>query len=256
MKKTTIVALLLLLLPNVFAQGKRPDYGLPAGARVIEVESLAASGHPNRAMVLWMANPKQYPNSIEPDEPYTCPVETRGSFYSGPTRVSLMDAKTNRIINTVKILLEDRDDNDTLDIPYAIRKGRYYEVEGKPDRIGEMKAHVLALRDYNGDGKALEFALFDAIACMGLPTTLVGYSEAQDKVIQYPASMEVVYGGERTTEMINWVDYLFSQKPVSPGYWKYEIDYRGRGGSLDKYEIRYNPKAERFEGRLIIQADQ
>ncbi len=34
---------------------------------------------------------------------------------------------------------------------------------------------------------------------------------------------------------------------------RYEIDYRGRGGSLNKYEIRYNANAERFEGKLIIQ---
>ena len=37
---------------------------------------------------------------------------------------------------------------------------------------------------------------------------------------------------------------------MSPGSWKYEIDYRGRGGSLDKYEIRYDKQAERFEGKL------
>jgi hypothetical protein len=43
----------------------------------------------------------------------------------------------------------------------------------------------MCLRDHNGDGDALEFALFDAPACMGLETTLVGYSRARDKVIQY-----------------------------------------------------------------------
>jgi hypothetical protein len=43
---------------------------------------------------------------------------------------------------------------------------------------------------------------------------------------------------------------LFSEKPTSPGSWKYEIDYRGRGGSLDKYEIHYDKQAERFEGKL------
>jgi hypothetical protein len=47
-----------------------------------------------------------------------------------------------------------------------------------------------------------------------------------------------------------WVDYLFSKKPTAPRYWKYEIDYRGRGGTLDQYEIRYNPQLERFEGKV------
>ena len=48
-----------------------------------------------------------------------------------------------------------------------------------------------------------------------------------------------------------WVDYLFSRKPFLKGYWRYEIDYTGRGGSLDKYEIRYDPAKEIFVGNLI-----
>jgi hypothetical protein len=44
---------------------------------------------------------------------------------------------------------------------------------------------------------------------------------------------------------------LFSGKPKSAGYWKYEIDYSGRGGLLAKYEIRYNRRAERFEGKVV-----
>ena len=254
MKKITVIALLLFLTATGFAQRTKPDYGLPAGALVIETQSLAANGHADRALVLWMVSPERNPIGYDADDPYTCPDETRGSHYSGPTRVSLVDTKTNKVINTVEVA--DNEGQDTLDIPYAIRKGRYYDVLGEPDRIGEMKAHVLALKDYNGDGKALEFALFDALACMGLSTTLIGFSESQDKVIQYPAMIEVIQGNERETEVMRWVDYLFSKKPVGPGYWKYEIDYRGRGGSLDKYEVRYNARAERFEGKLIIQVDQ
>jgi hypothetical protein len=53
----------------------------------------------------------------------------------------------------------------------------YYHVEGvSKDREG--KPAIMRMRDYNGDGKALEFALFDALACMGLETTLIGYSAA------------------------------------------------------------------------------
>ena len=47
---------------------------------------------------------------------------------------------------------------------------------------------------------------------------------------------------------------LFCKKPLRPGFWKYEIDYRGRAGSLDKWEVRYNAARERFEGKLIIVA--
>jgi hypothetical protein len=51
------------------------------------------------------------------------------------------------------------------------------------------------------------------------------------------------------------VDYLFSKGPVSPGYWKYAIDYRGRAGSLDTYEVRYLPPAGKFTGQLTSTPD-
>jgi hypothetical protein len=108
------------------------------------------------------------------------------------------------------------------------------------------------LRDYNGDGRAEEFALFDALACMGLPTTLIGYSESKDRVVQYPVNLQVTEGAKRSERTTYWPDYLFSRKPLRPGYWKYEIDYRGRAGTLDKWEIRYNRQAERFEGSVTF----
>src|SRR5258708_6812907 len=76
-------------------------------------------------------------------------------------------------------------------------------------------------------GRAQEFALFDAEACMPLATTLIGYSEAQDRVIQYSAKIEVISGPEGTTQTMYWVNYLFNRKPERRGYWKYQIDYRG-----------------------------
>jgi hypothetical protein len=125
-------------------------------------------------------------------------------------------------------------------VNHSVRKG----VEAKPT--------ILALKDYNGDGKALEFALFEAEACMGLATTLIGYSEKQDRVIQYPVKLKVIEGTKHSERNDFWADYLFSKKPLRPGYWKYEIDYRGRAGSLDKWEIRYHAAREEFEGTLTI----
>ena len=151
----------------------------------------------------------------------------------------------------MKISPEPGEGTDEFDTPYRIRSDYYYHVEGAAKET-EGKPTVMWLRDYNGDGKAWEFALFDAQACMGLATTLLGYSERQDKVIQYEVRLAVTNSKRKrsvTTEL--WTDYLFSKKPASSGSWKYEIDYRGRGGSLDKYEIHYNKKAERFEGELV-----
>ena len=241
-------------------------FELPSGAVIIEEQPLESESHPERALILWMVNPTKNPSDAhkDPEAPYMCPDETRGSCYSGPTRVSLVNTTTRTVINTIEIKdghferaegLEDK--GDRFDIPYAVRKGYYYHVEDEGDAPEgvEMKARVMWLKDYNGDGKALEFALFDAANCMGLLTTLIGYSEWQDRVIQYQVSLEVEGHDGHRTELLSWCDYLFSEKPMSPGHWKYGIDYRGRGGPLDKYEVRYDAQHEMFVGALVWTAD-
>ena len=94
---------------------------------------------------------------------------------------------------------------------------------------------------------------------------MIGYSPAQDKVIQYRAEIEVTdfewkteedrlgQGrplGKPRVETHVWTDYLFAEKPVQPGHWKYDIDYGGRGGCNDSYDLRYDPVRETFVGTL------
>ena len=216
---------------------------LPKGAVIIETRNLPLGNKLKRALVLWMLNPQKHPTEYKADEPYTCPDYTRGSYYSGPTRVSLIDTSTGKVINTLNIQSEDE---AGVDVPYSIRKGYYYRVSAQTRPGIEAKPTIIWLRDYNGDGKALEFAMFDAEACMGLGTTLIGYSLKRDQVIQYP--LLLVRSGKAGTEKLFWIDYLFSKQPVRPGHWKYDIDYRGRGGELEKWDIRYNAATEQFEG--------
>jgi hypothetical protein len=249
--KTTRLSLCLLVLLGSAALSQAADYGLPPGAQVIEVQPIQSAKHPHRALMLWMLNPLKVPRD-NPDDIYTCPEYTRGSHYSGPTRVSLVDPQTKAISNTIKIL--NFEGRDTFDIPYRIESGHYYHVPGVPQGK-EGTPTIMLLKDYNGDGRAGEFALFDAIACMGLPTTLIGYSEAQDRVRQYPVTLTVISGNQKSTRTSLWVDYLFSQRPASPGFWKYSIDYRGRAGTLDAYEVRYRPAEEKFTGQRISTAD-
>jgi hypothetical protein len=241
-----VTAFLLVFQTRTHAREIVPRLHLPAGGVVIETESLKPKGYPDRAIVLWMLNPAKNPSSAEdePDAPYTCPDETRGSHYSGFVRFSLVNTSNNTIINTIEL-------PEPFDISYRIRKGPYYHVQGKSGKGGEYKAHVLFLKDYNGDGQALEFALFDALACMGLPTSLFGYNPKKDKVMQYQIRLEMTDAKERSIVTSGWCDYLFSQKPRSAGVWKYCIDYRGRGGTLDTYKIRYVPEKEGFEGTMV-----
>ena len=223
-------------------------FDLPASAKIIETRPLTSRSHPNRALILWMINPKRNPR--EPaDEIYTCPEYTRGHYYSGPTRVSLIDLKTNKIINTIKVKSE-ADEQDSFDVPYKIARGYYYQVV--KSNAKEAKPIILALKDFNGDGKAYEFVLYEAEGCMGLETALIGYSEKRDKVIQYKTVLTTKNKKETKTETLGWVDYLFSKQAIKNGVWKYDIDYRGRNGTLDQYNIRYNAKQERFEGTLTF----
>lgn len=251
MMRTALYAfvVLLALAPSAQAQARRPPYGLPAGALVVEERALELKDGKKRALVLWMLRPKKYPRGGE--EIYTCPEETRGSFYRGPARVTLVDTAAGRVVNTVKVLQEYSHGEDEFDLPYLIKAGGYYHVPGAAGGR-DRRPTILHMRDFNGDGRAHEFALFDALACMGLETALFGYSEKHDRVVQYPLSLETTDGGgKKTAQFLTWVDYLFAKEPMAPGRWRYEIDYRGRGGSLDKYEIRYDPSLERFEGSVI-----
>lgn len=250
MKKLLLISVSLLWSIATHAIAQSNLRGLPKDARVIETRNVPSALHPNRTLVLWMVNPKKNPTNYAWDEIYSCPEQTRGSHYSGPTRVSLIDSASGKVINTIKILTGDEE--DSFDLPYTIRKGYYYRVPALVKTGIEAKPNLIWLRDYNGDGKALEFALFDAVACMGLQTTLVGYSDKQDRVVQYPIKLDVVEGTKHSERVSPWADYLFHQKPRRPGYWKYEIDYRGRAGSLDKWEVRYNAAREQFEGTLTM----
>ncbi len=237
--------LTILFLLTFFSPRTANEYGLPNGAKILETQTIPAK---NRTLVLWMLNPKRHPRDVE-DDIYTCPDVTRGHHYTGKLRVTVVDSRTKKSLQTLEIESSEGAEA-TIDIPYKIEAGHYYHVpNGKPKT--EAKPKIMWLQDYNGDGKTLEFALFDAIACMGLPTSLIGYSAAQDKVIQYKTHLSVGIGKDKKTDEPLWVDYLFAKKPVKLGLWRYSIDYRGRGGTLDKYEIRFNTKLERFEGTLI-----
>ena len=96
---------------------------------------------------------------------------------------------------------------------------------------------------------------------MGLLTTTIGYSVKRDRLIQYQTELnsetqEIVEGrgivdvGKAAVDTTSWVDYLFSEKPAEPGHWSYKIDYRGRGGTLDSYDIRFDASKEEFVGTL------
>ena len=83
------------------------------------------------------------------------------------------------------------------------------------------------------------------------PKKHLGYREKHDRVMQYAVDVGVTDQSNSSTETLFWIDYLFTYKPQRLRYWKYEIDYRGRGGSLDKWEVKYDQSQERFQGTVV-----
>ena len=218
--------------------------GLPPGAVVLEQERLPETAHRSRLLVLWMQDPQRHPKPV--DEPYTCPELTRGSYYSAPTRVSLVDGNSGVIINTVRITIRSETvsggsekvrGDDSFDIPYRIERG-HYRVDGPLDH-GEGKPKILDLKDYNDDGRALEFALFSAQTCSDVAVQLIGYSVERDRVIQYPFHSKNDVGDETWF----WANNLFAHKRVSRGHWHYTMQFPG---ATCVFDFRYVPSAEEF----------
>jgi len=166
--------------------------------------------------------------------------------------VSLIDTNDNHVINTIRIRSSWQNEQ-SFDVPYKIARF-FYRVDGPLNDNGEGRPKILWLKDYNGDGDALEFALFSADNCTIVETTLFGYSKSQDRVIQYPIHL-VQHEGARTTERNSpWLDHLFLEKPISPGHWKWQYQYHV--GGLTHFEVKYDRAKEMFDGEIIIDPER
>lgn len=244
-------------------------YGLDTDAKILEYRELP--GYPCRAIVLWMRHPKVILNM---DEAYTCPDVTTGKgYFTGIASLSLLNTATGCVINTLHVEASEAwEYNDTIrkrmciDLPFAIRNpavgreigGLKYHSTGGTDST-EGKAQVLYLEDVNGDGKKLEFALYQQSGCMSCSTTLFGYSPLKDKLINYDIQLtcfEKVFKGEKpdhdTTYHLQskWIDHAFCFRFDKSGSLNYDVDYRGRGGNWDRYQLHYNASGEYFSGTL------
>jgi hypothetical protein len=224
-----------------------PYAGLPDRAVVLEEQKLPSSTHVERALVLWVLAPpdgRLHDLGVDSDESaYTCPQQTEGHYYRAPTRVSLVDAVSRTVINTVPIRWLPV---DAYDITFRLRPGYFYQVLG-PLTTGSGSPHILALRDLNGDGKALEFCFYVMEDCTGPETMVVGYSERQDRVIIYSFHLR---GNlfDRKDPVTEWMDRFAMQKPISPMLWRYDFWYNS--GLHVSFDFRYLPDREDFEGTV------
>ena len=90
---------------------------LPNYATIVESQNLSVNGIPNRLIVLWMINPKGQEQTID-----ACPLMTFGrNYFEGPTRISLIDIKENKILRTLKVT-NSWEKDDTFQISRNIQK--------------------------------------------------------------------------------------------------------------------------------------
>ncbi|HYG16537.1 MAG TPA: hypothetical protein VEC12_12350 [Bacteroidia bacterium] len=232
--------------------------GLPASAIIAEYKSI--SGFDNRAFIIWLESARVAFNS---DEIYTCPQATTGSgYFKGSTRISLIDIENGKIINTIPVLLNYMENtlDDCFEIPFCIASPKYrFEIGGLKyhanggDSIKDGRAEILFLDDYNGDGKKIEFALYNQMGCVSCATTLFGYDYKNDVLVNYPVILEEhdLDSAEApviTTQSL-WVGQMFTFKSKK-GIYDFTMDYRGRGGALCNYFVKFNPEKNLFEGKL------
>jgi hypothetical protein len=223
---------------------------LPKEAKVVEYASLGPDA-PDRAYVLWMLAPERVEH--EKGEIYTCPDRSRGSYWSGPTRLSLLDTKKGVLLNTIPIA-DPMDETDRFDLPYRIpaTDGFPYYVPESAGKDKEGRPVLLRLGDRNGDGKAHEFYLASAGNCMLMLYAVFGYDPVKDAAVHYPVLVTSVENGKSNQFTTNWLNFWPVRREAKKGRSQWEVDLRGRAGCLERYTVAYDGEKRRFDGRLTV----
>jgi hypothetical protein len=247
------IAFLVSLFPSVIvcaAAGTTPPYlGLPAGATVLEEAPVPTGAHAHRALILWVMTVNNLPvedgSKLSDEDVGGCPGETIGHGYNAPTRVSLVDTESKRVLNSVAVKLDDADE---YPVPVWVRPGFAYATRA-PLTHGWARPHIFTFKDFNGDGKALEFALYVMESCNGPLTMVMGYSERQDRVIVYDFVLTGNSSGQPATPQ-RWMYRFAAHEPIAPMHWKYDEWYNS--GLSQEWEFRFVPDDEKFEGTTVI----
>jgi hypothetical protein len=195
---------------------------LPPDAMIIETADLSAAAGKPRQLVLWMQNPEKTLRSIDhPGETY-CGDSVYGDHWYGPTRLSLVDAAKQVVLNTIEIrdFFEHPDAVEhSFPIPFFVPND-YYSVP-RPNSKNEGTPRILNLSDLTGEGYAGQFVLFEHEVCGTALTSALGYSRVSDRAVQYQVE---VLAGDDTPSFDSWVATIFARNPLSPGHWDFTWD--------------------------------
>jgi hypothetical protein len=77
----------------------------------------------------------------------------------------------------------------------------------------------------------------------------LGYSQRQDRVIIYEFLLHGNLSGDQDVPQM-WMYRFTFRKPIAMMHWRYDDWYNS--GRHVKYEFRYVPEQEHFEGTVLI----
>src|ERR1043166_4120405 len=148
-----VSCLLLAPLPAQSLPSESIQGLLPPDAKVIETADLSALAGKPRQLVLWMRSPQEVMRNA--DTGY-CGDTVYGDHWVGPTRLSLVDSKNGKRLNTVEIVGPAflADEPDSFRIPFLV--GNYFCHVPHVNSKNEGRPTILNLRDFTGDGVAAE----------------------------------------------------------------------------------------------------
>jgi len=215
---------------------------LPPDARIIEVANLTVATHKPRALVLWM----RHPNQVVRQGDMYCGDYVYGDYWTGPTRLSLVDLGGPRLINTVEIHGEsDGPDGqeDIFRIPFFVPTG-YYQVP-RPNAKKEGVPRILYLRDLTGERVASQFVLFEYASCGNGVASVFGYSPRTDVAVQY--QVETLEGKHKADLSVL---QIFGTKPIRPGYWRFTWEAGHGDWFWNHEEVSFDPRRQLFVRRL------
>lgn len=234
------------------------SYGIPKTATVIETRMLRGVKAGQRGLVLWMpkAEKHEQTDKDQDDEPYTCPEEAAGfDYYEGFARLSLVDPSAKRSKQTLDLayISWENGAGNKGDIPhqlpFKLRPDYAYAIVNLDKKTGKGTPVLMDLRDFDGDGEAFEFPLFEADNCMSSSGLLAGYDPVTDKVIQYDFKYRA-YNGDQIPHddgESHWASQVLSVKARKSGDWCFVIDWRGREGNLELYKVQRVPGERAFQ---------
>jgi len=197
---------------------------LPPGASIIERVDISAIAGVPRTLVLWTPDGKQ-----EVSGAWWCGTEVYGNWlWRGAFRVSLVDPRRMRIVNTVEL----EPYLNAVPVSFPRRSHSFYPTSGLGPGWGS-KARILKLKDLTGNGVKSDFAFFSYESCGNALSTSLGYDKQTDRVIRYA----IEASGE---EPHFWVSQVFGHKPVKPGVWDFVWDPGHGAEHMTRLRLRFD----------------